>query len=141
MADCGSEPVVTWSGLLYRCANVRVDHKLAKLDLYTPIDMRAPGAVWGVYAIECAMDELAVELVIDPVELRLKNYTERDMSEDKPFSSKELRACYRQAAERLFHVATPFALRRLEHVAPLSRRLFDLHHAEHQSHRTELAPR
>src|SRR5439155_16553436 len=94
-----SEPVVTWSSLLYRCDNVRMDHKLARLDLYTPIDMRAPGAVWGVYAIECAMDELAVKLGMDPVELRLKNYTERDLGEDKPFSSKELRACYRQAAE------------------------------------------
>jgi xanthine dehydrogenase YagR molybdenum-binding subunit len=95
-----SEPVVTWSSLLYRCDNVRLDHKLAKLDLYTPIDMRAPGAVWGLYAIECAMDELAVKLGIDPIELRLKNYTERDLGEDKPFSSKELRACYRQGAER-----------------------------------------
>src|SRR5439155_11404236 len=47
-----SEPVVTWSGLLYRSDNVRTDHKLTRLDLYTPIDMRAPGAVWGVYAIE-----------------------------------------------------------------------------------------
>jgi xanthine dehydrogenase YagR molybdenum-binding subunit len=95
-----SEPVVTWSSLLYRCDNVRMGHKLARLDLCTPIDMRAPGAMWGVYAIECAMDELAVQLGIDPVELRLKNYTERDLGEDRPFSSKELRACYRQAAER-----------------------------------------
>ena len=62
--------------------------------------MRAPGAVWGLYAIECAMDELAVRLGADPVELRLKNYTERDLGEDKPFSSKELRACYRLGAER-----------------------------------------
>src|SRR5207302_793392 len=59
-----------------------------------------PGAVWGVYAIECAMDELAVKLGSDPIELRLKNYTERDLNDDKPFSSKELRACYRQAAEK-----------------------------------------
>jgi xanthine dehydrogenase YagR molybdenum-binding subunit len=95
-----SEPVVMWSSLLYRCDNVRMDHKLAKLDLYTPIDMRAPGAVWGVYASECAMDELAVELGMDPIELRLKNYADRDLNDDKPFSSKELRACYRQAAER-----------------------------------------
>jgi xanthine dehydrogenase YagR molybdenum-binding subunit len=95
-----SESVVTWSSLLYRCDNVRMDHRLARLDLYTPIDMRAPGAVWGVYAIECAMDELAVELGIDPIELRLKNYTERDLDEDRPFSSKELRACYQQAGER-----------------------------------------
>jgi xanthine dehydrogenase YagR molybdenum-binding subunit len=96
-----SEPVVTWSSLLYRCDNVRLDHQLARLDLCTPCDMRAPGAVWGVYAIESAMDELAVKLGMDPVELRLKNYTERDLNdENKPFSSKELRACYRQAAEK-----------------------------------------
>jgi xanthine dehydrogenase YagR molybdenum-binding subunit len=95
-----SEPVVNWSGLLYGCDNVRLDHKVVQLDLYTPIDMRAPGAVWGVYALECAMDELAVKLGIDPVELRLRNYAERDQNEDRPFSSKELRACYRQGAER-----------------------------------------
>ena len=46
------------------------------------------------------MDELAVRLGIDPVELRLKNYAEEDQNDDKPFSSKELRECYRQAAER-----------------------------------------
>jgi xanthine dehydrogenase YagR molybdenum-binding subunit len=95
-----TETVVNWSGLLYRCDNVKLTYKVAPLDLYTPIDMRAPGATWGVYAIECAMDELAVKLGVDPVELRLKNYAERDYDEDKPFSSKELRACYRQGAER-----------------------------------------
>ena len=75
-------------------------HKLAQLDVYTPIDMRAPGASWGVYALECAMDELAARLRIDPIELRLKNYAETDQNEGTPFSSKELRECYRQGAER-----------------------------------------
>ena len=70
------------------------------LDLYTPIDMRAPGAVWGVYALESAMDELAVKLAVDPVELRLKNYAERDQNDDLPFSSKELRKCYSEAAAK-----------------------------------------
>ena len=46
-------------------------HKLARLDLPTPADMRAPGAATGVYALECAMDELAVALKLDPLELRL----------------------------------------------------------------------
>jgi xanthine dehydrogenase YagR molybdenum-binding subunit len=46
------------------------------------------------------MDELAVATGIDPVDLRLRNYADRDQNEDKPFSSKELRACYRQGAER-----------------------------------------
>jgi xanthine dehydrogenase YagR molybdenum-binding subunit len=95
-----NEAVVNWSGTLYRCDNASFDQKLAKLDVYTPLDMRAPGACWGLFALECAMDELAVTLGIDPVELRLRNYAERDQSEDKPFSSKELRACYHQGAER-----------------------------------------
>ncbi|QRK07648.1 xanthine dehydrogenase family protein molybdopterin-binding subunit [Archangium violaceum] len=94
------EIVVNWSGLLYQCDNVRLDYKLVQLDTYTPIDMRAPGAALGVYALECAMDELAYKVGIDPLELRLKNYAERDQNQDKPFSSKELRACYRQGAER-----------------------------------------
>jgi xanthine dehydrogenase YagR molybdenum-binding subunit len=95
-----SETVVNWSGLLYRCDHVAFDHKLARLDVYTPLDMRAPGAAWGVYALECAMDELAVALRLDPVELRLRNHAERDQNEDAPFSSKALRECYRQGAER-----------------------------------------
>ncbi len=95
-----TEVVVNWSGVLYQCDNVKLDYKLTKLDLYTPMDMRAPGAVLGVYALECAMDELAYKLGIDPLELRLKNYTEQDQNENKPFSSKELRECYRQGAEK-----------------------------------------
>ncbi|HWF83366.1 MAG TPA: xanthine dehydrogenase family protein molybdopterin-binding subunit, partial [Vicinamibacterales bacterium] len=95
-----SEPIVHWSGLLYQCDNVTLDHKVAQLDVNTPGDMRAPGAVWGVYALECAMDELAVKLRMDPVELRLRNYAEKDQNEGLPFSSKALRECYRQGAER-----------------------------------------
>jgi xanthine dehydrogenase YagR molybdenum-binding subunit len=95
-----SEEVVNWSGMLYRCDNARFEYKVAQLDVYTPIDMRAPGATWGVYAIECAMDELAYKLGIDPLELRLKNYAEKNQNQDKPYSSKELRECYRQGAEK-----------------------------------------
>ena len=62
--------------------------------------MRAPGAVTGVLALEIAMDELAYATSIDPIELRLRNYTETDEAEDKPYTSKELRACYRQGADR-----------------------------------------
>ncbi|WP_207479759.1 xanthine dehydrogenase family protein molybdopterin-binding subunit [Arenibaculum pallidiluteum] len=94
------EIVVNWSGQQYRCDNVRLDYKLARLDVFTPLDMRAPGAATGVPAIEMAMDELAHALRMDPVELRLRNYTDRDPNQDKPFSSKELRACFAQGAER-----------------------------------------
>jgi xanthine dehydrogenase YagR molybdenum-binding subunit len=95
-----TETVVNWSGILYHCDNVAFDHRVVPLDVYTPMDMRAPGAAWGVYALECAMDELAVRLAVDPMELRLRNYAERDETTGKPFSSKELRACYRQGADR-----------------------------------------
>jgi xanthine dehydrogenase YagR molybdenum-binding subunit len=88
-----------WSGALYKCANTRYSHKLAKLDLATPCDMRGPGATTGVYALECAMDELAVALKMDPLALRLRNYSDRQQDEDAPYTSKQLRECYRQAAE------------------------------------------
>ncbi len=88
-----------WSGLLYKRASARHTHKLARLDLATPCDMRAPSAAPGVYALECAMDELAVALKLDPLELRLRCYSDRDQHTDRPYSSKSLRECYRQGAE------------------------------------------
>lgn len=95
-----TENVVAWSGLLYNCSNVKLGHNVVKLDFYTPLDMRAPGASTGVPALECAMDELSYELGIDPLELRLINYAEKDGNTGKPFSSKALRECYHQGAER-----------------------------------------
>jgi len=88
-----------WSGLLYKSANAKYEHKLARLDLPTSCDMRCPSAATGVYALECAMDELAVALKLDPLELRLRCYSDRDQHEDRRFSSKALRECYRQGAE------------------------------------------
>jgi xanthine dehydrogenase YagR molybdenum-binding subunit len=88
-----------WADLLYRCANTRFEHRLAKLDVPTSSDMRAPGAASGVYALECAMDELAVALKLDPVDLRLRCYSEREQNENLPYTSKQLRECYRQGAE------------------------------------------
>ncbi len=88
-----------WSGLLYKSAHAKYTHKLARLDLATPCDMRAPSAAPSVYALECAMDELAVALKLDPLELRLRCYSERDQHTDRPYSSKSLRDCYRQGAE------------------------------------------
>jgi xanthine dehydrogenase YagR molybdenum-binding subunit len=61
--------------------------------------MRGPSAATGVYALECAMDELAVALKLDPLELRLRCYSDRDQNTDRPYSSKGLRDCYRQGAE------------------------------------------
>jgi xanthine dehydrogenase YagR molybdenum-binding subunit len=94
-----TEHLTNWSGALYKCANAKYGHKLARLDMATPIDMRAPGGATGVYALECAMDELAVALKLDPLELRLRCYSDRDQNEGIPFSSKKLRECYRQGAD------------------------------------------
>jgi xanthine dehydrogenase YagR molybdenum-binding subunit len=87
-----------WSGQLYKSANAKYVHRVARLDLPTSCDMRAPGAASGVYALECAMDELAIALKLDPVELRLRCYSDRDQHEDLPYTSKQLRECYRQGA-------------------------------------------
>ncbi len=87
-----------WGALLYKCPNTKFEHKLVRLDLPTSTDMRAPGAATGVYALEAAMDELAVALKIDPLELRLKCYSDRDQNENLPYTSKRLRECYSQGA-------------------------------------------
>ncbi|MCE0464394.1 xanthine dehydrogenase family protein molybdopterin-binding subunit [Pseudomonas uvaldensis] len=95
-----TEHVVEWSGMLYHCDNVQLTYKLVPLDVYTPLDMRAPGAALGLIGLECAMDELACALAIDPIQLRLINYAERNENEGKPYSSKALRECYAEGAQR-----------------------------------------
>ncbi|QCR21433.1 xanthine dehydrogenase family protein molybdopterin-binding subunit [Pontibacter sp. SGAir0037] len=95
-----TEDVVIWPGVLYKCDHVKLSHKLVGLDVYTPLDMRAPGGTTGIYGLECAMDEMAYKLKMDPLEFRLKNYSEKDQNKDLPFSSKELKECYQQGAEK-----------------------------------------
>jgi xanthine dehydrogenase YagR molybdenum-binding subunit len=85
---------------VYACPNLYAPTKITDTDLNTPTWMRAPGAVSGMFALECAMDELAYELKIDPLELRLINYAEVDPESGKPFSSKALRECYKLGAEK-----------------------------------------
>ncbi len=95
-----TEHVVEWSGMLYRCENLSLAYRLVPLDVYTPLDMRAPGAALGLIGLECAMDELAVRLGMDPIALRRFNFAERNGNEDKPYSSKALLACYEEGARR-----------------------------------------
>jgi xanthine dehydrogenase YagR molybdenum-binding subunit len=85
---------------VYACPNLYAPMKITTTDLNTPTWMRAPGAVSGMFALECAMDELAYALKIDPLELRLINYAEVDPESGRPFSSKALRECYRLGAEK-----------------------------------------
>ncbi|KUJ50036.1 xanthine dehydrogenase family protein molybdopterin-binding subunit [Chryseobacterium sp. JAH] len=94
------EIVVNWANMLYPAENTLLEHEIVPLDVYSPLDMRAPGGSTGMHAIEVTMDEIAYQLNIDPVELRLINYSETDKSSDKEFSSKELRNCYLQGAEK-----------------------------------------
>lgn len=80
---------------LYRCANVRTEQRSVFLNTGPSVAFRAPGYVEGAFALESAMDELAHELQTDPLELRLKNYTETDQKDEKPYSSADgLRRCY-----------------------------------------------
>jgi len=84
----------------YACPNVRTRYRLIEMNTNSPCPMRGPGVATGLLAHETAMDELAVALGMDPVELRLRNYAEKDQHKDLPWSSKELRECYRIGAER-----------------------------------------
>ena len=85
---------------MYAAPNRRTTHRLVRLDVPTPSWMRAPGECPGMYALESAMDELAIAAGIDPVELRIRNEPEVDPERDLPFSSRNLVACLREGAER-----------------------------------------
>lgn len=101
MPDLGeySEPVGLPTEMLYACDNVAVSHRLVPTNASLPTYMRAPGEAPGDYALEAAIDELAAQLRMDPLEFRLRNYTDHDPHENKPFASKALRACYMAGAE------------------------------------------
>jgi xanthine dehydrogenase YagR molybdenum-binding subunit len=94
------EPTAIWTGALYHCNDAAATAKLTQIDLFTPCDMRAPGGASSLYAIESAMDELSYAVGIDPLELRLRNYSEWDQNDDKPYTSKALKDCYYRGAER-----------------------------------------
>ncbi len=85
---------------LYACPNAVTSHRLATLNVGVPTFQRAPGESVGTFAIESAMDELAYALRMDALALRLKNHADVEPSSGKPWSSKQLRECYQQAAQR-----------------------------------------
>jgi xanthine dehydrogenase YagR molybdenum-binding subunit len=94
------EATVNWTGLLYDCEAVTLEHELVQLSIDSPTDMRAPGAPTGLFAAESAVDELAHKLGMDPIQLRLANYTDFDPNMNKNHTSKELRAAFQLGAER-----------------------------------------
>lgn len=86
--------------VMYACPNISTTSRVVDMNVGTPTYMRAPGVATGTYAIEVAMDEMAYELKMDPLEFRLLNYAEVDPHSGKPFTEKNLRECYKKAAER-----------------------------------------
>ena len=94
------EPTALSTKYLYRGENRRVNYQQTDMNLVLSGSMRAPGEAVGQIALECAMDELAIKLDIDPLELRRRNEPEEDPSQDIPFSTRQLIACMDQGAEQ-----------------------------------------
>jgi xanthine dehydrogenase YagR molybdenum-binding subunit len=100
LEDDNYEPVAADSATAYACPNVDTWDVQARLNIPLPTSMRAPGEAQGNFALESALDELAYAIGMDPLELRLRNYAEYQQQLNLPYSSKALRACLEQGAER-----------------------------------------
>ena len=85
---------------LYSTPNLLVTSALVRRNIGTPTPMRGPGAVPGLFALESAVDELALALKMDPVAFRIKNDTLTDESQNKPFSSRHYKECLETGAEK-----------------------------------------
>lgn len=94
------EPCGTVSKMLYKVDNNFVTHRLIPMNIQTPFAMRAPGEATGSFALESAMDEMAWKLKMDPIEFRVKNDTQTDLSKNRPFSSRLLIECLRIGADK-----------------------------------------
>jgi xanthine dehydrogenase YagR molybdenum-binding subunit len=112
--DIYTEPVCIAARTLYAAPNRLTRHRRAKLDLPRSDSMRAPGDAIGLLALECAMDELAEALALDPVALRLRNDTQTDPEQNRPFASRHLAQALREGASRFGwdkRVAKPASVR------------------------------
>ncbi|WP_313606725.1 xanthine dehydrogenase family protein molybdopterin-binding subunit [Rhizobium sp.] len=94
------EPFILPTRSAYAAANVLLDVQKVELDMLGNTFMRAPGEAVGTFALECAMDELAEKLGMDPIELRVRNEPEKDPISGLPFSSRHIVEAYRAGAER-----------------------------------------
>jgi xanthine dehydrogenase YagR molybdenum-binding subunit len=94
------EPAADASHSLYASEVIATSHEAVRLDIGTPLFMRAPGEATGSIALEGAIDEIAEACGIDPLGFRLQNYAEVEPITGKPFSSKALRECYAKGAEK-----------------------------------------
>jgi xanthine dehydrogenase YagR molybdenum-binding subunit len=107
------EPASDISHTLYASPAITTSHEAVRVDTGTPFFMRAPGEAPGSIALESAIDEMAQACGMDPLAFRLKNYAEVEPISGKPFSSKALRECYRQGAERFGWERRPLAPRQM----------------------------
>jgi xanthine dehydrogenase YagR molybdenum-binding subunit len=107
------EPAADASHTLYASPAIATSHEAVRLDTGTPLFMRAPGEATGSIALESAIDEMAQACGMDPLAFRLKNYAEAEPISGKPFSSKALRECYAQGAERFGWASRPLAPRQM----------------------------
>lgn len=98
--DAYIESVGSGTPSAYACDNVSVSQRLVEVNHGTPTSMRAPGEVSGSVALEIAMDELAIELGMDPLELRRKNFADHDPAAGLPWSGNHLRECWDDASRR-----------------------------------------
>ena len=96
MEHCGEQ-----TPFLYSCPNLVVTAGMVRRNVGAPAPMRGPGAVPGLFALESAMNELAIKLKMDPLELRIKNDAQRDEGRNLPFSSRHLKECYLTGAEKI----------------------------------------
>jgi xanthine dehydrogenase YagR molybdenum-binding subunit len=94
------EAVITMTRNLYAASNFKLDVQVAEMDITNNMFMRAPGDAVGSFALECAIDELAVELGMDPIELRFHNEPKTNPTDGRPFSSRNLIEIYKLGAER-----------------------------------------
>jgi CO/xanthine dehydrogenase Mo-binding subunit len=100
MEDDYAESLTTASALLYACPDVSARLRQVRLNVACPTWMRGPGEGPGVHALECALDELADRIGVDPLDLRLRNYSEVNPQTGKPWTTNALRECYERGAER-----------------------------------------
>ena len=107
------EPAANASHSLYASPAIATSHEAVRIDTGTPLFMRAPGEAPGSAALESAIDEMALACGMDPLAFRLKNYADVEPMSGKPFSSKALRQCYEQGAERFGWAARPRAPRQM----------------------------
>lgn len=98
--DDWAEPSLGVAGMAYACPNYEGVYRLIRSNIMTPTFTRGPGETTGMFALECAMDELAYQLTLDPIELRLRNHADVDPVSGNPWSSKGLKECYQRGAER-----------------------------------------